>query len=55
VGKRTRVRSDTSKLLKVYFDPKEKSNVEHKVDTFAAVYKRLTGKEVAFEFPTQSL
>merc|ERR1712220_35750 len=53
VKKRTRVRSDTTKLLKVYLDPKEQQHVETKVDTFAAVYKRLTGKEIAFEFPTE--
>merc|ERR1712066_989563 len=52
VKKRTRVRADTSKLLKVFLDPKEQQHVETKVDTFAAVYKRLTGKEIAFEFPT---
>merc|ERR1711918_49618 len=52
VKKRTRVRADTSKLLKVYLDPKEQQVVETKVDTFAAVYKRLTGKDIAFEFPT---
>merc|ERR1711988_805644 len=53
VKKRTRVRSDTTKLLKVYLDPKEQQHVETNVDTFAAVYKRLTGKEIAFEFPTE--
>merc|ERR1712157_454892 len=54
VKKRTRVRADTTKLLKVYLDPKEQQHVETKVDTFAAVYKRLTGKEIAFEFPTDA-
>ena len=38
--------------LHVYLDPKEAPNVEYKVDTFATVYKKLTGKEVKFEFPT---
>eukprot|EP00299_Pterocystis_sp_00344_P009236 c3816_g1_i1.p1 GENE.c3816_g1_i1~~c3816_g1_i1.p1 ORF type:complete len:191 (-),score=30.95 c3816_g1_i1:41-613(-) len=51
VKKRTRVRSDTSKLLKIYLDPKEQANVEGKLDTFTAVYKRLTGKDATFEFP----
>eukprot|EP00298_Acanthocystis_sp_HF-20_P028292 c6971_g1_i1.p1 GENE.c6971_g1_i1~~c6971_g1_i1.p1 ORF type:complete len:191 (+),score=29.20 c6971_g1_i1:42-614(+) len=55
VGKRTRVRSDASKLIKVFLDPKEQSNVEHKVETFSAVYKKLTGKDVEFSFPTNEL
>ena len=50
VGKRTRVRLDSSRLLKVHLDAKEQTNVEHKVDTFSAVYKRLTGKQAVFEF-----
>merc|ERR1712127_275894 len=53
VGKHTRYRLDGSKIIKVYLDPKEAANVEYKVDTFATVYKRLTGKEVKFEFPVQ--
>ena len=52
VKKRTRVRADLTKQIKVFLDPKEQATVESKVDTFAAVYKRLTGKEIAFEFPT---
>merc|ERR1712091_491066 len=53
VGKHTRHRLDGSKMIKVYLDPKEAANVEYKVDTFATVYKKLTGKEVKFEFPVQ--
>ena len=51
VGKHTRYRNDGSKLLKIYLDPKESSNVEYKLDTFGSVYKKLTGKEASFEFP----
>lgn len=51
VGKHTRYRLDGSKIIKVYLDPKEAANVEYKVDTFGTVYKKLTGKEVKFEFP----
>jgi small subunit ribosomal protein S7e len=51
VGKRTRVRTDGSRLLKVFLDPRDQALVEGKLDAYAAVYKKLTGKQVAFEFP----
>jgi hypothetical protein len=35
----------------VHLNPKEKDNVESKVDTFASVYKNLCKKDVSFEFP----
>ena len=50
VRKRTRVRSDTSKLLKISLDSKDQAAVESKLDTYTAVYKRLTGKDATFEF-----
>ena len=51
VGKRIRIRLDGSRLFKVHLDKTQQTNIEHKTDTFANVYKKLTGKEVAFEFP----
>ena len=51
VGKRIRVKLDGKRLIKVHLDKTQQTNVEHKVDTFAGVYKHLTGKDVHFEFP----
>merc|ERR1712137_933372 len=51
VGKRIRIRLDGTRLFKVHLDKTQQTNIEHKTDTFAGVYKKLTGKEVTFEFP----
>merc|ERR1712112_793064 len=51
VGKRMRVKLDGSRTTKVFLDKTQQTQVEHKVDTFGAVYKKLTGKDVNFEFP----
>ncbi|CAN0901586.1 40S ribosomal protein S7-1 [Linum grandiflorum] len=50
VGKRTRYRIDGTKIMKVFLDPKEQNSTEYKLETFASVYRRLTGKDVVFEF-----
>ena len=55
VGKRIRIKLDGSRLIKVHLDKNQQTNVEHKTDTFSAVYKKLTGKEVNFEFPEYQL
>ncbi|ORX95767.1 ribosomal protein S7e [Basidiobolus meristosporus CBS 931.73] len=55
IGKRTRVKVDGSKVTKVFLDNKDSGSLEYKLDTFSAVYKKLTGKDVVFEFPTQQL
>lgn len=51
VGKRIRYKHDGKQLLKVHLDRGQQTNVEHKIDTFMSVYKKLTGKAVTFEFP----
>jgi len=50
VGKRTRIRLDGSRLIKVHLDKLSQITIEHKTETFAAIYKKITGKEVNFEF-----
>ncbi|KAK1650836.1 hypothetical protein QYE76_068641 [Lolium multiflorum] len=51
VGKRIRYRLDGAKVIKIYLDPKERNNTEYKLETFSAVYRKLCGKEVVFEYP----
>nr|CAL69093.1 TPA: putative 40S ribosomal protein S7 isoform 1 [Spadella cephaloptera] len=51
VGKRMRIKLDGTRNLKVYLDKGQQTQVEHKIGTYSAVYKKLTGKEVSFEFP----
>eukprot|EP00029_Vermamoeba_vermiformis_P004232 TRINITY_DN14771_c0_g1_i1.p1 TRINITY_DN14771_c0_g1~~TRINITY_DN14771_c0_g1_i1.p1 ORF type:complete len:191 (-),score=51.46 TRINITY_DN14771_c0_g1_i1:88-660(-) len=51
VGKRIRYSTDGKRLIKVHLDPKEETTYEGKVDTWSAVYKKLTGKDVSFLFP----
>merc|ERR1712121_423893 len=43
VGKRIRIRLDGSRLFKCHLDKAQQTNIEHKVETFASVYKKLTG------------
>lgn len=38
-------------VLQVFLDPKERNTTEYKLDTFTGVYRKLTGKEVVFEYP----
>lgn len=54
VAKRVRYKVDGSRLLRVFLDPKDQPNVEYKTQTFQSVYKKLTGKDVVFEFPVTS-
>jgi len=51
VGKRTRYRLDGTKIMKVFLDSKLKNDTEYKLETMVGVYRKLTGKDVVFEYP----
>lgn len=51
VGKRLRTKEDGSKVLKVILHEKERGGVDHRLDAYGEVYRRLTGRGVGFEFP----
>ncbi|KAL6930041.1 ribosomal protein S7A [Hanseniaspora valbyensis] len=48
-GKRVRYAVGGARVQKVFLKNKDSSAVEHKLDSFQAVYKKLTGKDVVFE------
>ena len=50
VGKR--VNLDGSRLVKVHLDKNHLTTIEHRVDTFTAVCKKLTGRVMCFDFWT---
>ena len=37
-----------------FLDSKDATSLEYKLDSFSSVYRRLTGKDVVFEFPVVS-
>lgn len=51
VSKRKCVELDGRRLIKVHVDQAQRNNVEHKIETFPGVCKKLTGKDVKSEFP----
>jgi small subunit ribosomal protein S7e len=55
VGRRTRFRVDGSRQVRVFLSRKEQANVESKLKTFGAVYKKLTSKDVVFQFPVHGV
>ena len=50
VGKRIRFKLDGTRLLKVHLDQSQQTNIDHKIEIFAGIYNKLTGKHVTFEF-----
>lgn len=43
--------SDFFVACQIFLDPKERNNTEYKLESFAGVYRKLTGKDVVFDFP----
>lgn len=41
------------RLCSRFLDSKDSTSLEYKLDSFSSVYRRLTGKDVVFEFPVQ--
>lgn len=41
----------SSTLLQIYLDPKARNDTEYKLETFSGVYRKLSGKDVVFEYP----
>lgn len=50
IGKRTRISVDGARTIRVMLDQKDQSTMEHKLDTFGSVYRKLTGKNAIFQF-----
>lgn len=40
-------------LMSRFLDQKDAGNLDYKLESFSAVYNKLTGKTVVFEFPKQ--
>merc|ERR1712048_97271 len=55
IGKRIRHKTDNKSFIKAFLNKSTQGDTEHKTATFSAVYKRLTGKNVLFEFPEYDL
>ncbi|KAL7672441.1 hypothetical protein ACOME3_007325 [Neoechinorhynchus agilis] len=49
VGKRTRIRQDGSRLIKIHLD--RLPNVEDRSECLKSLYKSITGKSIVFEVP----
>lgn len=51
LGRRMRVKTDGKRVFKVLLDPNQKDLIENKLGHLAAIYRKLTNKDVVFEFP----
>ena len=49
-GKRTRVKADGSRLLKVHLSKKEETAMDSRLGAIANVFKQICSKDISFEF-----
>jgi small subunit ribosomal protein S7e len=52
-GKRIRCRIDGSRFFKIQLDAKDKDFMERRVDTIAQLYKKITTRDVTFDFKAE--
>lgn len=48
------IHENTLTIVTSFLDPKDATSLEYKLDSFSSVYRKLTGKDVVFEFPVSS-
>ena len=54
VGKRVRYLVGGNKIQKVLLDSKDVQQIDYKLESFQAVYNKLTGKQIVFEIPSET-
>jgi len=52
-GKRYRCRLDGSKLFKIHLDSKDQDYMEKRCAPIASLYKKITTRDIAFEFKNE--
>jgi len=52
VARRVRYGRDGSRVLRCILDARERNQTEFKLETFSGVYRKLTGRDVRFEYPS---
>ncbi|KAG0671347.1 40S ribosomal protein [Maudiozyma exigua] len=54
VGKRVRYLVGGNKIQKILLDSKDVQQIDYKLESFQAVYSKLTGKQIVFEIPSET-
>ncbi|GMM54474.1 ribosomal 40S subunit protein S7A [Maudiozyma humilis] len=54
VGKRVRYLVGGNKIQKILLDSKDVQLIDYKLESFQAVYSKLTGKQIVFEIPSET-